>query len=184
MRSRTWRPDERNSDHDHERPGARPARASLSSRRRDLTRRYGEGDTAVDALRGVSLDVRARPADGRHGPVGLRQVHAHAHPRRARPADERRRHDRGHQPHDAQRHRADEAAPEAHRIRLPVLQPAPDAERRGERRPAALDRRREARQGVGRRAARAGRPVATGEAIDRRSSPAASSSASRSAARS
>ncbi|TMK23921.1 MAG: ABC transporter ATP-binding protein, partial [Actinobacteria bacterium] len=25
----------------------------------DLTRRYGEGDTAVDALRGVSLDVRA-----------------------------------------------------------------------------------------------------------------------------
>jgi putative ABC transport system ATP-binding protein len=23
----------------------------------DLTRRYGEGDTAVDALRGVSLDV-------------------------------------------------------------------------------------------------------------------------------
>jgi len=24
----------------------------------DLTRRYGEGDTAVDALRGVSLDVR------------------------------------------------------------------------------------------------------------------------------
>ena len=26
---------------------------------RDLTRRYGEGDTAVDALRGVSLDVKA-----------------------------------------------------------------------------------------------------------------------------
>ena len=25
---------------------------------RDLTRRYGEGDTAVDALRGVSLEVR------------------------------------------------------------------------------------------------------------------------------
>ena len=36
---------------------------------RDVTRRYGEGDTAVDALRGVSLDVRAgrarRPSWGR-----------------------------------------------------------------------------------------------------------------------
>ena len=26
----------------------------------DVTRRYGEGDTAVDALRGVSLDVSQR----------------------------------------------------------------------------------------------------------------------------
>ena len=26
---------------------------------RDVTRRYGEGDTAVDALRGVSLEIRA-----------------------------------------------------------------------------------------------------------------------------
>ena len=29
---------------------------------RDLARRFGEGDTAVDALRGVSLDVAARPS--------------------------------------------------------------------------------------------------------------------------
>ena len=31
---------------------------------RDVTRRYGEGETAVDALRGVSIDVargQARP---------------------------------------------------------------------------------------------------------------------------
>ena len=27
---------------------------------RDVTRRYGEGETAVDALRGVSVDVAAR----------------------------------------------------------------------------------------------------------------------------
>ena len=57
----------------------------------DLTRRYGEGDTAVDALRGVSLEVAAGQADRRDGPVGLRQVDADAHPRRARPADQRRR---------------------------------------------------------------------------------------------
>ena len=49
---------------------------------RDVTRRYGEGDTAVDALRGVSLDVAAGQADRGHGPVGLRQVDADAHPRR------------------------------------------------------------------------------------------------------
>ena len=53
----------------------------------DVTRRYGEGDTAVDALRGVSVEVSAGRADGRDGPLGLGQVDADAHPRRARPAD-------------------------------------------------------------------------------------------------
>ena len=37
---------------------------------RDLTRRYGEGDTAVDALRGVSLDVRAGELVAVMGPSG------------------------------------------------------------------------------------------------------------------
>ena len=32
-------------------------RTAPSSRATDLRRRYGEGDTAVDALRGVSLEV-------------------------------------------------------------------------------------------------------------------------------
>ena len=45
-------------------------------------------------------------------------------------------------------HRRDAAPAQAHRLRLPVLQPAADAERRGERRAAALDRGREARQGL------------------------------------
>ena len=36
----------------------------------DVIRRYGEGDTAVDALRGVSVDIAARPTDRGHGPVG------------------------------------------------------------------------------------------------------------------
>ena len=36
----------------------------------DLTRRYGEGDTAVDALRGVSLDVRKGELTAVMGPSG------------------------------------------------------------------------------------------------------------------
>ena len=37
---------------------------------RDLTRRYGEGETAVDALRGVSLEVRAGELVAVMGPSG------------------------------------------------------------------------------------------------------------------
>jgi putative ABC transport system ATP-binding protein len=37
---------------------------------RDLTRRYGEGDTAVDALRGVSLDVQEKKLTAVMGPSG------------------------------------------------------------------------------------------------------------------
>ena len=55
----------------------------------DVSRRYGEGETAVDALRGVDLKVERGELVGRHGPVGLRQVDAHAHHGRARQADVR-----------------------------------------------------------------------------------------------
>ena len=37
---------------------------------KDLTRRYGEGDTAVDALRGVSLDVPKGQLTAVMGPSG------------------------------------------------------------------------------------------------------------------
>ena len=37
---------------------------------REVTRRYGEGDTAVDALRGISLDVAARKLTAVMGPSG------------------------------------------------------------------------------------------------------------------
>src|SRR5437763_12557809 len=37
---------------------------------RELTRRYGEGDTAVDALRGVSLDVAKGKLTAVMGPSG------------------------------------------------------------------------------------------------------------------
>ena len=157
-----------------------PASAAVEAR--GLTRRYGEGETAVDALRGVDLDVALGRARRGHGPVRLRQVDADAHPRRPRQADLGDGDDRRHRDHDARRLAAHAAPPRAHRLRLPVLQPAADARRGGERRPAALDRRREARPGMARRrcSSRWGSPI--GASTARRSSRAASSSASRSPA--
>ena len=83
------------------------------------------------------------------------------------------------------RRRADPAAARQDRLRLPVLQPAAGAERRGERAPAGADRRRPRRGDprAGARAARAGRPRARAPTTCRPSSPAASSSGSRSPAR-
>jgi putative ABC transport system ATP-binding protein len=47
-----------------------PAAGDVVVSARDLTRRYGDGDTAVDALRGVSLDVRAGELVAVMGPSG------------------------------------------------------------------------------------------------------------------
>ena len=124
----------------------------------DLTRRYGAGETAVDALRGRVARDPARPPHRRHGPLGLGQVDADAHPRRPRQAELRQRPDRRRRADDAAGQRPDEAAPPAHRLRLPVLQPAADADGGGERAPAALDRGREAEQGLDGGAARGHRP--------------------------
>jgi putative ABC transport system ATP-binding protein len=52
----------------HARAAASPTAAVVSAR--DLTRRYGEGDTAVDALRGVSLDVPKGQMTAVMGPSG------------------------------------------------------------------------------------------------------------------
>ena len=80
---------------------------------RDVTRRYGEGETAVDALRGVSVEVPQGKLDRGHGAVGVGQVDADAHPRRARQADLRLGHGRRDGDHDAQGLRPDEAPPRA-----------------------------------------------------------------------
>src|SRR5205807_6621374 len=48
----------------------RPSTGDVVVAARDLTRRYGEGGTAVDALRGVSLDVRAGELVAVMGPSG------------------------------------------------------------------------------------------------------------------
>jgi putative ABC transport system ATP-binding protein len=53
-----------------ERTASRPQRGEVVVTASDLTRRYGEGDTAVDALRGVSLDVRAAELVAVMGPSG------------------------------------------------------------------------------------------------------------------
>ncbi|MGH3000047.1 MAG: ABC transporter ATP-binding protein [Gaiellaceae bacterium] len=47
-----------------------PAAGDVVVSAHDLTRRYGDGDTAVDALRGVSLDVRAGELVAVMGPSG------------------------------------------------------------------------------------------------------------------
>ena len=47
-----------------------PAAGEVVVAAHDLTRRYGQGDTAVDALRGVSLDVRAGELVAVMGPSG------------------------------------------------------------------------------------------------------------------
>ena len=54
-------------------PAAQAAEATLTGpvvSARDLTRRYGEGETAVDALRGVSLDVPKGQLTAVMGPSG------------------------------------------------------------------------------------------------------------------
>src|SRR6184192_3309000 len=47
-----------------------PAQQGTVVRAKDVTRRYGEGETAVDALRGVSLDVDAGQLVAVMGPSG------------------------------------------------------------------------------------------------------------------
>jgi putative ABC transport system ATP-binding protein len=49
-------------------PVASPTEAVVTAR--DLTRRYGEGDTAVDALRGVSVDIATAQLTAVMGPSG------------------------------------------------------------------------------------------------------------------
>ena len=47
-----------------------PARSAAVVSASDLTRRYGEGETAVDALRGVSVDVEPGRLTAIMGPSG------------------------------------------------------------------------------------------------------------------
>jgi putative ABC transport system ATP-binding protein len=51
-------------------PRGLPSRAPILVAARDLTRRYGEGDTAVDALRGVSLAIGEGELTAVMGPSG------------------------------------------------------------------------------------------------------------------
>ena len=107
-----------------------------------LTRTYPLGSTSVEALRGVSLSVEAGRVRRPDGPVGLRQVDPAAGARRPGPTHVGRGHARGPGPQPALGRPGDPPAPRPDRLRVPVLQPDPAADRRGERRPAVHDRRR------------------------------------------
>jgi putative ABC transport system ATP-binding protein len=94
----------------------------------EVTRRYGEGDTAVDALRGVTLEVAPSQLTAIMGPSGSGKSTL-MHILAALDIPTSGYVTLGRTARDAQRHRDHEAAPQAHRVHLPVLQPAPDADR-------------------------------------------------------
>ena len=118
-----------------ERPDSASREAVVTAR--DVVRRYGEGDTAVDALRGVSVDIAAGRLTAVMGPSGSGKstlMHILAGLDKPTAGDGQRRRRRHHR-HG--RHRADEAAARPHRLHLPVLQPAADAHGGREHRAAA-----------------------------------------------
>ena len=150
---------------------------SSAVRATDIVRRYGEGESAVDALRGVSLEVPAGQMTAVMGPSGSgKSTLMHILAGLDRPTAGHRRDRRSGHHHDG-RQGADAAAPRPCRLHLPVLQPAADAHRGGEHPPAALDRRAQARRRLGGGDRRAASAWPTAAGIARRSSPAASSSA-------
>ena len=124
----------------------------------DIVRRYGEGDTAVDALRGVSVDVAEGRLTAVMGPSGSgKSTLMHILAGLDKPTSGEVS-VAGVEVTASGRHGAHEAAARPHRLHLPVLQPAADAHGGREHRAAAQARRRQARPGVVRRAGREGRP--------------------------
>ena len=94
--------------------------------------------------------VRDRQVHGDHGPVRIRQVDAAALPRRPRRTDIGRDLRRRHLSGRARRQAAHRAPPHQDRLRLPGVQPDPDAHRRREHPPADDARRRDRRRRVDR----------------------------------
>ena len=114
-----------------------------------VTKVYGEGD-ARSAPSTASPSTSSRPLHRHHGPVGLGQVHADALPRRARPSTSGEICIGDTDLTTLERQAADPAAPRPDRLRLPGVQPAADADGRGEHHAAAAARRPQARPRVAR----------------------------------
>ncbi len=101
-------------------PGALPAVTG-----HELSKRYGEGPTAVDALRGVSVEFSPGSLTAIMGPSGSgKSTLLHILAGLEQP-DVGMGRARGHAPRRSLRPRADPAAPPRGRLRLPELQPAP-----------------------------------------------------------
>ena len=97
---------------------------------RDLTRRYGEGETAVDALRGVSVEVPKGKLTAIMGPSGSgKSTLMHILAGLDKPTSGSVTVG-GTEITTLEGLRAHEAPPRPHRLRLPVLQPPADAHAR------------------------------------------------------
>ena len=128
-----------------------------------VTRRFGDGPAAVDALRGITVEVPSGQFVAVMGPSGSGKstlMHILAGldtPTSGSVAIG------GREITDLSEKRADAASPQRDRVRVPVVQPAADAQRRGERGAAAAARGSPAAAGARRghpRARRALRPAA------------------------
>ena len=145
---------------------------------RGVCKRVPSGSGTLTILHPLDLTIPSGRVAGNHRSVRQRQVDAARTARRARFAvgGTRRPRRRGH--HGARRGRARAAARPAHRLRLPVLSSAAVADGARERAGADGDCRRTRRGAPRRRAARRSRARRPQRITIRRSSPAASSSAS------
>ena len=103
-----WEVKSGSNDRERDRCGRSDTDTVVSAR--DVTRRYGEGETAVDALRGVSLDVHRGALTAVMGPSGSgKSTLMHILAGLDKPTVGRGR-DRRHGDHDARGLRPDEAA--------------------------------------------------------------------------
>ena len=147
--------------HDHDHAVLRAAGRPRAAHRRPCRR--PRQDLRIGRHRGPRPRPRQRRPGRRrvhrdHGPVRLGQVDAHALPGRPRQRRLRLGADRRRRAVRAVGQEADRAAPRPDRLRLPGLQPRPDAHRAGEHHAADRDRRPHARPAVARHRHRHARP--------------------------
>ncbi len=126
------------------------ARTAIAARAAGVTKVYGSGDTEVRALDDVSVEFRVGEFSAIMGPSGSgKSTLMHCMAGLDTLTVGRRLH-RRRRPEHALRRRPDEAAARPRRVRLPGLQPGPDADRPREHHAPAGDGRPQARQGVAR----------------------------------